>query len=224
MIARILGYLVLMVVITAIAGVVGWMNFHTPMVEALERIETERKELQSKKERGQKVRQEINGLEEEIKKTKREIVTLLKEKTKDRDVNKFLNDLEVHSQDSGIGLKQIRIHPKTQKQRYTEILMEFNVEGAYVQVYDFLTRIERDGFLNFSNSQITISGGGADRGTKVKDLKNQMTKRSDLKDVNGKPIELKVLDAETDFPRLRIQLDGRLIIIDRSHITRYEEG
>jgi len=194
------------------------------MVEQKEKYENERRELEQKRTRGQKVKAEIAGLEEELRKKKRDIVTLLREKTKDRDVNKFLNDLEVHAQDSGITLKQVRIHPKTAKQRYTEILMEFNVEGAYIQFYDFLTRLERDGFINFSSSQITISGGGADRGDKIKNLKDQLAQRSDLKDVNGKKVDLKEVDTETQFPRLRVQFDGRLIIIDSSHITRYEEG
>ena len=54
-------------------------------------------------------------------------MTLLKEKTKNRDVGQFLNDVELDATNSDIKLKSIRIHPKTQRQRYMEIPMEFQL-------------------------------------------------------------------------------------------------
>lgn len=222
MLVRALGYFLLMVVVAAIAVAVAVFQFQQPMEEGKKRVDQEMEELRRKKERGQRAQRDIKELEEKVREKKREIVTFLKEKTKDRDINRFLNDMEVYSQDSGATLKQIRINPKISKQLYSEVQMDFGVEATYFEFYDLLTRIENGGMLNFSQSELTITGGGVDRGVKVKDLEEQTTRRTNLTDVNGKPVELKTYTKETEFPKLRVQFNGKLILIDSSHITRYE--
>ena len=101
--------------------------------------------------------------------------------------------------------------------------MEFSVDGPYFGLYDFFTRVEKRQMLNLTNSSLSLSGGGSGRGVEVKNLTEKIDTTKKLSDLYEKPIAMKKYEKDTRFPILRVQFDGRIIIIDRSHIARYEE-
>ncbi len=224
MLVKFIGYVIGMFVVSAISFGFWIFQYHQPLQEEKRRIDRKYTELRNKQKRGRKLKQEIKALQKQIRSTKAEIVTLLKEKTKNRDVGKFLNDVEADSKNAGVTLRSIRIHPKTQRQRFIEIPMEYSVEGSYFEIYDFFQRVENRQMLNLTNSQINISGGGTDRGVKVKNLSKKIDKSKKLLDLDGKSVNLPKVNNETRFPRLRVNFDGRIIIIDKSHIQRFEDG
>ena len=223
MLVKFVGYMIGMILVTAITTAFWIFNYKQPLDEKKRKIDQKYQELLTRQKKGRKLKQRIKALRKEISEKKRAIVTLLKEKTKDRDVGKFLNDVELDSKNSGIKLKSIRIHPKTQRQRFMEIPMEFSVDGTYFELYDFFSRIEGRQMLNLTNSQLNLSGGGTDRGRAIANLSNKIDKSKKLQDLGGKEIKMPKYTNDTRFPILRVNFDGRIIIIDRSHIAKYEE-
>jgi type IV pilus assembly protein PilO len=222
MFLRFIFYILLMLIIAAAAVAVYIFNWKQPFDAEISRINEEYDTLQTKIRRGNQLDEEIRRVTQKITDTKREVVTLLRERTKDRDLNKFLNDAERDAQDSGVILKSISIRPKTQRQRFTEIPLEFQVEGTYFQLYDFLTRIEKRGFLSFARSSMSLTGGGAARGVTISNLRDMIDGNPNVTDIAGKKVNLTKYTDSTEFPRLRIQFDGSVIIIDRSHIANFE--
>lgn len=223
MLIKFLMYTVGMVVITFVTGFFWIFYYQKPLEQAKSKIDEKHQSLNARLRKGRKYNQEIEELRQTISEKKRAIVTLLREKTKNRDVGKFLNDVELDASNSSVKLKSIRIHPKTQRQRYMEIPMEFSLDGAYFGLYDFFTRVEKREMLNLINSQLSLSGGGSDRGVKVKNLSDLVDKSKKLRDINEKEVKMQKYSDDTEFPLLRVQFDGRIIIIDKSHIARYEE-
>jgi len=215
-------YTLIMFVVTVVTFAYWLFNYKKPLEEEKLQINNKYKELLAKKKKGQRSKQQIRELQNEISNKKREIVALLKEKTKGRDVGKFLNDVELDSQNAGVNLRSIRIQPKTQRPRYMEIPLEFSVDGTYFELYDFFSRIEARQMLNLQNSQITLTGGGSDRGQAIKNLSNLIDKGKKLVDLNNKEVKLPKYNNESRFPTMRVNFDGRIIIIDRSHIAKYE--
>jgi len=223
MLLRFLGYVVGMIIVTAVTLCFWLFNFKQPLEESKKEIDNNYKRLRAKLNKGKRFDKEIKKYRSEISEKKRAIVSLLKEKTKNRDVGQFLNDVELDATNSDIKLKSIRIHPKTQRQRYMEIPMEFSVDGTYFGLYDFFSRVENRQMLNLTNSSLSLGGGGSGRGVEVKNLSDKIDKTKKLNDLHEKPIKMKKYEKDTRFPVLRVQFDGRIIIIDRSHIARYEE-
>lgn len=223
MLVKFLLYAMGMVVIT-FTTVFFWIFYYKQPLEASKsKIDEKYTNLRQRIKKGQKFDEEIQQLQQLISEKKRAIVTLLKEKTKNRDVGKFLNDVELDATNSAIKLKSIRIQPKTQRQRYLEIPMEFSLDGPYFGLYDFFTRIEGRQMLNLTNSGLSLQGGGADRGVKVENLAKIIDKSKKLNDLSEKEVKLQKYSDDTEFPMLRVNFDGRIIIIDRSHIAKYEE-
>ena len=223
MLLKFLGYVVGMIIVTAVTLCFWIFNFQQPLEESKKSIQIEYDLLRIKLKQGKKYDKELKSYRAQISEKKRAIVTLLKEKTKNRDVGQFLNDVELDARNSDIKLKSIRIHPKTQRQRYMEIPMEFSVDGTYFGLYDFFSRVENRQMLNLTNSSLNLGGGGTGRGVEVKNLKDKIDTSKKLTDLHEKPIMMKKYEKDTRFPVLRVSFDGRIIIIDRSHIARYEE-
>ena len=223
MLLKFLGYVVGMIIVTAVTLCFWIFNFQQPLEVAKSAITKEYNSLRIKLKKGKKYDKEIKTYRAKIKENKRAIVTLLKEKTKNRDVGQFLNDVELDARNSDIKLKSIRIHPKTQRQRFMEIPMEFSVDGTYFGLHNFFSRVERRQMLNLSNSSLNLGGGGTGRGVEVKNLKDKIDTSKKLTDLHEKPITMKKYEKDTRFPVLRVSFDGRIIIIDRSHIARFEE-
>ena len=216
-------YTVGMVVITFVTGFFWIFYYQKPLEQAKSKIDEKHQTLKKRLRQGERYDDEIKQLRRQISEKKRAIVSLLREKTKNRDVGKFLNDVELDASNSSIKLKSIRIHPKTQRQRYMEIPMEFSIEGPYFGLFDFFKRVEAKEMLNLINSQLSLSGGGSDRGVKVKNLSDIIDKSKKLRDINEKEVKMQKYSDDTEFPLLRVQFDGRIILIDKSHIARYEE-
>ena len=223
MLLRFLGYVVAMIIVTAITLCFWLFNFKQPLEETKKEVDNKYKRLRVKLKKGKKLDKEIKKYRSDISDKKRAIVTLLKEKTKNRDVGQFLNDVELDATNADIKLKSIRIHPKTQRTRYMEIPMEFSVDGTYFGLFDFFKRIENREMLNLTNSSLNLGGGGSGRGVEVKNLTKKIDRTKKLTDLHDKPITIKKYENDTRFPVLRVSFDGRIIIIDRSHIARYEE-
>lgn len=222
MFLRFIFYVLLMLIIAVASVAVYIFQWKHPYDAEKSKISEEYENLQAKIKRGAQIEEEIRRAKQKIIDTKREVVTLLREKTKDRDLNKFLNDAERDAQDSGVSLKSISIRPKTQRPRFTEIPLEFQVEGTYFQLYNFLTRIEKRGFLSFARSSMSLTGGGAARGVTVTNLRDMIDGNPNVSDIAGKKINLTKYTDGTEFPRLRVQFDGNVIIIDSSHIANFE--
>lgn len=223
MLIKFLMYTVGMVVITFVTGFFWIFYYQKPLEQAKSKIDEKHQTLKKRLRQGERYDDEIKQLRRQISEKKRAIVSLLREKTKNRDVGKFLNDVELDASNSSIKLKSIRIHPKTQRQRYMEIPMEFSIEGPYFGLFDFFKRVEAKEMLNLINSQLSLSGGGSDRGVKVKNLSDIIDKSKKLRDINEKEVKMQKYSDDTEFPLLRVQFDGRIILIDKSHIARYEE-
>lgn len=219
-------YLIVLVLISAVSGVIWMLYYHAPLEEEKKNIESRRTELLERKKRSKKIKEDITRVAEEIRKKKAEIVTLLKEKTKDRDIEKFINNIEKEAKNAEISLKNIRILPKSQRQRYIEIPMEFVMEGTYIELYDFFFRLENLQMLNLTKSSMVFTGGGASgRGEKIKNLEKKIDKNKSLTDLEGKDVKLQKIGGSTEFPKLRVTLNGgRIIIIDKATIQRYEDA
>jgi len=225
MLVRFLGYVVGMIVVSAITIAFWIFQYHQPLQAEKRQIDAKHQELLAKQRKGKRLKQDIARLQQDIRARKAEIVTLLKEKTKNRDVGKFINDVEREAKNAGISLRSIRIMPKTQRQRFIEIPMEFGMEGTYIELYDFFHRLENLQMLNLTQSALNISGGGTGRGAKINDLENKIDKTKKLTDLEGKDVKIHKIDKNTVFPKLRINLNGgRIIIIDKSHIARFEDA
>ena len=223
MLLKLLGYVVAMIIVTAVTLCFWLFNFKQPLEVSKKEIDTKYKRLRVSLKKGKKYDRQIKEYRATISEKKRAIVTLLKEKTKNRDVGQFLNDVELDATNADIKLKSIRIHPKTQRQRYMEIPMEFSVDGTYFGLYDFFSRVENRQMLNLTNSSLSLGGGGSGRGVEVKNLTDKIDRSKKLTDLHEKQIKMAKYEKDTRFPILRVQFDGRIIIIDRSHIARYEE-
>jgi ribosomal protein L7Ae-like RNA K-turn-binding protein len=211
-----------MIVVTAVTLAIAIFNFQQPHEAEKKKIEDQYKSLIRKEKNARQIKTQINKAYEEIESIKKDIVTLLKERTKGRDLTQFITDLERDAQDSGVSLKSVRIQAQTQRQKFTEIPLEFQIDGAYFQIYDFLSRIEKRGLVNFTHSGMALSGGGAARGVTVKNLKDMIDSNPKVQDRNGSNLKIKPYTSDTQFPKMRVQFDGSIIIIDKSHIAAYE--
>lgn len=219
-------YLIVLILISAVSGMFWILSYTNPLAEEKKRIDSRRAELLKSQKKSQRLKKDIATVSEKIKKRKAEIVTLLREKTKDRDIEKFINNIEKEAKNAEISLKNIRILPKSQRQRYIEIPMEFVMEGTYIELYDFFFRLESLQMLNLTKSSVVFTGGGSSgRGQKIKNLEKKIDKNKTLTDLEGKDVKLKKIGSSTEFPKLRVTLNGgRIIIIDKATIQRYEDA
>ncbi|PCJ20060.1 MAG: hypothetical protein COB02_05535 [Candidatus Cloacimonadota bacterium] len=222
MVVKIVSYAFGMILILAVTAGVYILEYKQPLDEQIQLVDKEMRKLRSQKTKGKKLKKSLKEIDKKIRAVKSEIVSFLKEKSKGRDVSKFLNDVESYAQDSGIELKTIRINPRITRAKFIEIPLEFSVSGTYFQLYDFFTRIENTKILNFSNSGLRLGGGGG-RGKKLPRLSKLITKNlKNLKDLLGKKIPSPAYSGSTNFPKMRAQFEGRVVMVDRGKITQYE--
>ena len=78
-------------------------------------------------------------------------------------------------------------------------------------------------FSSISATPLTFDEEGVCSGCRASNLKDKIDRSKKLSDLHDKPIKMAKYEKETKFPVLRVNFDGRIIIIDRSHIARYEE-
>ncbi|MBI4863688.1 MAG: type 4a pilus biogenesis protein PilO [Candidatus Riflebacteria bacterium] len=209
---KFLTYVMSVLIISAAAFIVFWFLIEDPYRKEMDELEAQIKEEQSKIEQHKKDQKDIKKLEEDIEKIKQDIFRILC-KARGRSLEQFLREIEDDADAAAIKLESIRIESVVTKELNSRIPLDFNISGPYFILYDFLQKLETagksKGKLDFSQSQLSIA-----QESKTEKLP-KLTQISDSKRTKYNP--------GTDmFPRLRVTLNGEIIIIDDTQLEKYK--
>lgn len=208
---KFLTYVMSVLIISAAAFIVFWFLIEDPYNKEKDELDNQIKEEKAKIETHKKDQKEIKKYEDEIEKTKQDIFKMLC-KAKGRSLEQFLREFEEDAEASAIKLESIRIESIVTKELNSRIPLDFNLSGPYFILYDFLQKLETTGKskgkLDFSQSQLAISQETkTEKIPKLQQLANPKCKYNPALDL---------------FPRLRVNLNGEIVIIDETHFERYK--
>jgi|GEM_PF-1057464 len=208
---KFLTYVMSVLIISAAAFIVFWFLIEDPYRKESDELDTQITEEQSKIKQYKNDQKEIKALEEQIEKVKQEIFRMLC-KARGRSLEQFLKEIEDDADSSQIKLESIRIESVLTKELNSRIPLDFNLSGPFFVLYDFLQKLETTGKskgkLDFSQSQLNVA----------QESKNEkLPKLVQLADKRTK------YNASVDqFPRLRVTLNGEIIIIDETQLEKYK--
>lgn len=208
---KFLTYVMSVLIISAAAFIVFWFLIEDPYNKEKDELENQIKEEKSKIETHRKDQKEIKKYEEEIEKTKQDIFRMLC-KARGRSLEQFLREFEEDAEASAIKLESIRIESIVTKELNSRIPLDFNLSGPYFILYDFLQKLETTGKakgkLDFSQSQLSIAQETKmEKIPKLQQLANPKSKYNPATD---------------QFPRLRVTLNGEIVIIDETQLEKYK--
>jgi len=206
---KFLTYVMSVLIISAAAFIVFWFLIEDPYRKELDEIEGQIKEEQAKIDQHKKDQKDIKKYEDDIDKTKQEIFRMLC-KARGRSLEQFLREFEDDADAAAIKLESIRIESVVTKELNSRIPLDFNLSGPYAILFDFLQRLETTGKakgkLDLSASQLSIAQEA--KTEKIPKLAQLM------KGTKYTPID--------QFPRLRVTLNGEIIIIDETQLEKYK--
>jgi Tfp pilus assembly protein PilO len=209
---KFLTYVMSVLIISAAAFIVFWFLIEDPYRKDIDELESQIKEELSKIEQHKKDQKEIKVIEEQIEKVKQEIFRMLC-KAQGRSLEQFLREVEDDADHTAIKLESIRIESVVTKELNSRIPLDFNLSGPYFILYDFLQKLESTGKskgkLDFSQSQLNIA-----QESKLERL-NKLQQLVDTKRSKYNP-------AQDQFPRLRVTLNGEIVIIEPSQLEKYK--
>lgn len=208
---KFLTYVMSVLIISAAAFIVFWFLIEDPYNKEKDELDNQIKEEKAKVETHKKDQKEIKKYEDEIEKTKQEIFKMLC-KARGRSLEQFLREFEEDAEASAIKLESIRIESIVTKELNSRIPLDFNLSGPYFILYDFLQKLETTGKakgkLDFSQSQLSIAQETkTEKIPKLQQLANPKCKYNPALD---------------QFPRLRVTLNGEIIIIDETQLEKYK--
>ncbi len=199
-------YLMSIVFIAALCLIIFWFIIYEPYVKE----ETELNELISSSEklvvRYNDSKKAITQLEAEIDQVKNSIYRKLCS-AKGRSIEEFLKEVETDGNDAKVKLQNIRIDSVSSLDLWSKIPLEFNLSGPYFKIFDFLSRIQKRGKMDFSSGVLSITAE-----TKFESIPKLMELVDQAK-TKYQPT--------TKFPNLRVNLNGEIIIIDKNHLLKY---
>jgi Tfp pilus assembly protein PilO len=206
---KFLTYVMSVLIISAAAFIVFWFLIEDPYRKELDEIEGQIKEEQAKIDQHKKDQKDIKKYEDDIDKTKQEIFKMLC-RARGRSLEQFLREFEDDADAAAIKLESIRIESVVTKELNSRIPLDFNLSGPYFILYDFLQKLETTGKakgkLDLSQSQLSIA----------QEAKNEkLPKLQQL--VKGNRY-----NPTDQFPRLRVTLNGEIIIIDETQLEKYK--
>ena len=207
---KFLTYVMSVLIISAAAFIVFWFLIEDPFRKETDELESQIKEEQAKIDQHKKDQKDIKKYEDDIDKTKQEIFKLLC-KARGRSLEQFLREFEDDAETSAIKLESIRIESVVTKELNSRIPLDFNLAGPYFVLCDFLQKLESSGKskgkLDFSQSQLNIS------------TENKMEKIPKLQQLVSSKSKY---PTTATFPRLRVTLNGEIIIIDETQLEKYK--
>lgn len=203
---RLVTYLMSVLFIFALSAIILWFIIYEPYVKEETELQEAISSSQKLVKRYKEAKDEISKLEQEIDEVKQNIFRKLCT-AKGRSIEEFLKELEVDSNDSKIQLDSIRIDSISSLDLWSKIPLEFNIGGPYFQLFDFLARVQKRGKMDFSNGVLSITSE-----TKTGTVPDLM-KLVDQSKTKYQPNQ--------QFPNLRVNLNGEIIIIDKNHLLKY---
>ena len=205
---KLLTYIMSILIISVAAFIVYWVLIENPYVEGKEEIEVKIKREESRYQTHLRDQDSIKKIESDIEDLKVEIFKQLC-RARGRSLEQFLKEIEDDADASDIKLESIRIESVITKELNSRIPLDFNISGPYFVLYNFLARVQDRGKMDFSQGQLSIS-----QETKMEKVGN-LAKMIDP----ANPSKYKPVD---EFPRLRVTLNGEIIIIDNDQLERYK--
>ncbi len=202
---RLLTYVMSIIIICAAAFIVFWFLIEEPFRKDLEDKEKSIRDTRARIKKLQGLSKEIKAKEQEIVQSKQDIFRMLCA-ARGRSIEKFLKELEEDADESKINLENIRIESVIIKDLYSKIPLNLNISGPYFQIYDFIRRIQDRGKLDFGTGYLSIQAEA--KTNPITNLFNYISKSSKYK-------------ASDQFPNLRVEVNGEMIIIDNTHLDRY---
>jgi hypothetical protein len=208
---KFLTYVMSVLIISAAAFIVFWFLIEDPYRKMYDDLDNQIREEQAKVDQHKKDQKDIKNLEDQIDKTKQEVFRMLC-KARGRSLEQFLREIEDDADAASVKMDSIRIESVVTKELNSRIPLDFGFSAPYFLLYDFLQRLESTGKskgkLDFSQSQLSI--GQETKMEKIPKLKELMAAKGKYQ-----------VGVDT-FPRLRIQLNGEIVIIDETQIERYK--
>lgn len=203
---RMVTYMMSVVFIFALSAIIFWFIIYEPYVKEDTELNEAISSSQKLVQRYRRAKDEIAKLEQDIDQVKQNIFRKLCS-AKGRTIQEFLRELEVDANESKIELDAIRIDSISSLDLWSKIPLEFNIGGPYFQVFDFLGRVQGRGKMDFSNGVLSITAE-----TKMVGIPNLMA-LVDQSKTKYQPAK--------QFPNLRVNLNGEIIIIDKNHLLKY---
>lgn len=205
---KIVTYLMSILFVLALTVIAGWFLIYEPHNQRMNDAEDQIDKHKQMKRRYDRAKDEIPRIEGEIDSVKQEIFRKLCS-AQGRSIQEFLREIEDDSIEAQIDLDSVRIDSISALDLWSRIPINMNVGGPYFRIFDFLTRVQKRGKLDFSSGSVNISTDA-----KKEPIPNLM------KLVNQAKTKYK---GDEDFPRLRVTLDSsEIIIIDANHLTKYK--
>lgn len=206
---KLLTYIMSVLIITVAAFIVFWFLIEDPYVKGIEDIDDKIKREEARYQTHLRDKDGIKKIEDQIDELKVDIFTMLCN-AQGRSLRQFLKEVEDDADESSIKLESIRIESLITKELYSQIPLDFNVSGPYFVLYNFLARLQERGKMDFGSGQLSIS-----QETKVEKINNL----DKVIDPANNPLKY---TKTTEFPRLRVTLNGEIIIIDNDQLERYK--
>lgn len=205
---KLLTYIMSILIISVAAFIVGWFLIEEPYKKGKEELIDKINRQKSRHDTHVRDQKQIGKIQAEIEDLKVEIFKKLCT-ARGRSLEQFLKEVEDDADAAGIKMESIRIESVITKELNSRIPLDFNISGPYFILYNFLARVQERGKMDFSQGQLSIA---------------QETKMEKMTALN------KVLDAANprkykgtdEFPRLRVTLNGEIIIIDNDQLDRYK--
>jgi Tfp pilus assembly protein PilO len=204
---KLVSYLMSILIICALGFIFYWFLIHEPYTKQMEDIENRIKEANDLIDKYKRAQRENKQLEDDIKDMKQKIFRLLC-KARGRTLEEFLRELEDDAEKAEIDLDNIRIENVHMDELSSKIPVDLNVGGTYFTIFNFLSLVQERGKLDFSGGALNVASE-----TKSSSIKN-MSKFVDMSKPRYNPGE--------QFPNLRVNLNGEIIIIDENHLRKYK--
>jgi hypothetical protein len=207
---RLVTYLMSVLFILALSAIIMWFIIYEPYVKEETEISEAIASSQKLVKRYKRAKDEIKKLKGEIDEVKQNIFRKLCT-AKGRSIQQFLKELEIDSNEAKIQLDSIRIDSISSLDLWSKIPLEFNIAGPYFRIFDFLSRIQNRGKMDFSNGVLSITAE-----TKTVAIP-ELNKLIDQANPSASKYQ-----ASKQFPNLRVNLNGEIIIIDKNHQLKYK--
>lgn len=204
---RMVTYIMSVVFIFALSAIIFWFIIYEPFIKEQTELSEAISSSKNLVKRYRKAKEDIAKLNQDIEQVKQNIYRKLCS-AKGRSIEKFLQDLETHANDAKIELDAIRIDSISSLDLWSKIPLEFNIGGPYFHIFDFLRKIEGDGKMDFSDGVLSVTA--ETKTVPIRDL-SKLVDQSLSKYQNG-----------AQFPNLRVNLNGEIIIIDKNHLQKYK--
>lgn len=203
---KLLTYMMAILIICAAGFIVFWFVIHEPFLQKKTEKEAAIKKAKSQAREIKKVESKIKEREVELETEKKNIFRLLCG-ARDRSIEKFLKEVEDASDKASIGLDNLRIESVIIKDLHSKIPLNLSLSGPYFQIFKFLQLIQKNGKLDFSTGYLSIQSEA--KTVAIQNLLQYVDKSAKY-------------SPRDEFPNLRVELNANMVVIDPSHLERYQ--